>query len=465
MKSPPEESPPSIKRRLLWLLLASLGTVMAINIWVNFLTADRPIHAAFDHALYDDAYAVSAHIETGPDGIRCDIPPGAEQALRTDPDDVVFFLVVGPRGEYLCGDRDLPVPPVASAEPGGTFDALYRGEPVRGVSQEHATPLGTVTIHVAQTLRARHRLGIEVASGLLISNGLLMLIALAFVYLGVGRGLRPLLRVSADIDARRPDRLDPISTAGLPAELLPLALAVNHLLQVLRDSSVAQRVFLAEAAHQLRTPLTGLQGQLELLADETLSQGQRGRVLDLLDATRRLAHLSERLLALARSDARANPVKDMARIDLAEIVADCVAPSLDRALAKQIDIGFETEAAPVVGSAWMLREMASNLIDNAITYTPEGGRITVRTGLADGRALLEVEDNGPGIPAAERERVFERFFRGSGASASGCGLGLAIVKEIADAHGAAVSVGSADGGRGTLVRATFPPPAAPTTNA
>jgi two-component system sensor histidine kinase TctE len=318
-----------------------------------------------------------------------------------------------------------------------------------------------VTIHVAQTLRARHRLGIEVASGLLISNGLLMLIALAIVYLGVGRGLRPLLRVSAEIDARRPDRLDPVSSAGLPAELLPLTRALNHLLQVLRDSSVAQRVFLAEAAHQLRTPLTGLQGQLELLADEPLSQGQRGRVLDLLDATRRLAHLSERLLALARSDARANPVKDMARIDLAEIVVDCVAPFLDRALAKQIDIGIESEPAPLVGSAWMLREMANNLIDNAINYTPDGGRITVRTGVYDGRPVIEVEDNGPGIPEAERDRVFERFFRGAEASPVGCGLGLAIVKEIADVHHAAISVGEPPGGQGTLVRVSFPlaPPA------
>ncbi len=456
MNPRPEPAPQSIRSRLLWLLLASLGALMAVNVWFNFLTADRPIHAAFDHALFDDAFAIAAHVHAGPGGIGCDVPIGAEQTLRTDPDDIVYFLVLGPRGEPLCGDDDLPVPAAATPQ-GGTFDAQYRGEAIRGVSMQHATSNGMVTVHVAQTVRARQRLGLEVASALLVTNGVLMIATLLVVFLGVGRGLRPLMRVSADIDARRPDRLDSISSAGLPAELLPLARALNHLLQVLRDSSVAQRVFLAEAAHQLRTPLTGLQGQLELLAEEPLSQEQRGRVLDLLDATRRLAHLSERLLALARSDAKANPVKDMARIDLAEIVADCAAPFLDRALTRQIDIGFETEPAPLVGSAWMLREMAVNLIDNAINYTPEGGHITVRTGTGGEGAVLEVEDSGPGIAPAERERVFERFFRGAAAAPGGCGLGLAIVKEIADVHHAAISVGEPPGGQGTLVRVSFPP--------
>jgi two-component system sensor histidine kinase TctE len=461
MRSPAERAAPSIRRRLLWVLLASLGTVMAINVWVDFVTADRPIHAVFDHALLTDAYAVSSHLRAEAGGVRCDIPPGAEHVLRPDPDDAVHFVVLGPRGEYLCGDRDLPVPALGTVPGPATFDAHYRGEPIRGLSHDYEMAQGKATIHVAHTMRARHRIGIEVATALLISNGVFMAVTLLVVLIGVGRGLQPLSRLSAEIGAGRPDMLDPVSEAKLPAELLPVVRALNHLLQVLRDSSTAQRNFLADAAHQLRTPLTGLQGQLELLADEPLSAGQRGRVLELLEATRRLAHLAERLLALARSDAKANPVTDKARIDLAQVVSDCAGPFLDRAIAKHIDIGFEAEPAPIVGSPWMVREMANNLIDNAMNYTADGGRITVRSAVRDRRAVLEVEDDGPGIPPAERERVFERFFRGAGASGEGCGLGLAIVRQIADAHGAAVSIADPPAGKGTLVRVAFPLAASP----
>lgn len=452
----PDLSSFSIRRWLLWVLSASLTVVMVVNGWLHFMTIDEPIGAAFDHALLDDAYAVSAYVRTTPRGVAFELPPGAENLLRTDPDDAFYFLVVGPRGEYVAGDRDLPIAAAnAAATQGEVFEAEYRGETVRGVRYSHVTALGEVSVYVAQTLRARRAIEAEAAAGLLISKALMIGMTLLIVYVVVGLGLRSLLRLSREIEARGSDMLTPISQGGLPAELLPLVRALNRLLSVIDSSTRAQRRFLADASHQLRTPLAGLQGQLELLSHEDLPEAVRARILELHQATRRLTHLSNRLLALGRSDAMADPSMSMESVELSQVVEECASIFLDRALAKEIDLGFEAESATVVGSPWMVREMASNLIDNAIAYTPRGGRITVRSRVLAGHATLEVEDDGPGIPVGERKRVFERFYRGRQDNGVGCGLGLAIVKQIADAHGAEVSILDPESGQGTLFRVRF----------
>lgn len=450
----------SIRRWLLWALLASLGAAICINMWLQYLVADEPIHQAFDHALHDDAHAVAAYLRTDPGGVRLELPPGAEQVLRTDPDDIFYFLALGPRGEYLGGEGGLQALVDAGAWKGEQFQGRYRGEAIRGISHIHDTGMGTVTILVAETQRARGRVNRELALAILASNGLLLVITLALAYAVVGRGLRPLLRLSREIDARGSETLAPVSEQGLPQELQPLARALNRLLSVIDSATRAQRRFLADASHQLRTPLAGLQGQLELLTHEELPPPVRTRVIELHEATGRLSHLSNRLLALGRSDTLANPAEQMETGDLAQVVEDCASVFLDRALRKEIDLGFEPEHAPVVGCPWMIRELASNLIDNAIAYTPRGGRITVRSAVEDECSVLEVEDNGPGIPPTERERVFERFYRGQ-AGGIGCGLGLAIVRQIADAHDAVVAVVDPPGGGGTLFRVRFPRAALP----
>jgi two-component system sensor histidine kinase TctE len=446
----------SIRRWLLWVLLPSLGGAIGVNVWLQYLMVDRPIHEAFDHALHDDAHAVAAHLRVDAQGLRFEMEPEAERVLRTDPEDFLFFLVRGPAGEYLGGERDLSVPPESIQGRALPFDATYRGEAVRGVTHVHPTALGQVTIHVAETKRARSRLDRELAWAIFLSNGLLLLITLGLAYAVVGAGLRPLLRLSRDIGARGTDMLTPVSHNGLPAELQPLVRALNRLLSVIDGSTRAQRPFLADASHQLRTPLAGLQGQLELLSHEDLPDAARERIVELHDAVRRLSHLSGRLLALGRSDALADPSMQMEPGDLADMVEACASIFLDRALAKNIDLGFEAESAPICGCPWMIREMVSNLIDNAIAYTAAGGRITVRSRVRDGGAVLEVEDNGRGIPAPERERVFERFYRGRDYDGIGCGLGLSIVRQIADAHDATVRILDPESGQGTLFRVRFP---------
>jgi two-component system sensor histidine kinase TctE len=230
---------------------------------------------------------------------------------------------------------------------------------------------------------------------------------------------------------------------------------LNRLLHLVRASSESQKRFLADAAHQLRTPLAGLQTHLEVIPLERIPEDIRPRLLFAQEAVRRLAHMAHQLLALARAEPSGNLVHSTQPIDLREIVEDAASAHLDRALAQDVDIGFEAESALIEGSIWLLREATDNLIDNALSYTPRGGRITVRCNSHAQSAYLEVEDNGPGIPEEEHRRVFERFYRMPGSPGTGCGLGLAIVKEIADLHNARVDIDTGGGGIGTCIRIVF----------
>ena len=457
MKPALEPTRRSIRRWLLWALLSALGFTVALDTWMEYTIVDRPVHLAFDHALQDDAHAIAGYLRADNGRLRLDLPAGAEQVLRTDPEDTLYFLVRGPHGEVLGGDPSLTVPPANEGAVDATFEAVYRGEPIRGVSAVHRTDLGPVSIHIAQTKHARSQLNRRLAAAILVSNVFLLAITLGLAYVVVGAGLRPLIRLSREIEARGADMLTPVSHEGLPVELQPVATAINKLLSVIDGATRAQRRFLADASHQLRTPLTGLQGQLDLLSHENLPEAAHDRIVALHHATRRLSHLASQLLALGHSDAMAAPRIKMESSDLADVVESSASVFLDRALEKDIDLGFEAANAPVVACPWMIREMTYNLIDNAIVYTQAGGRITVRSGVRNGgTAVLEVEDNGPGIPVADRQRVFERFFRGTQSDGVGCGLGLAIVKQIADAHGAQVSITDPDSGPGTLFRVRFP---------
>jgi len=230
---------------------------------------------------------------------------------------------------------------------------------------------------------------------------------------------------------------------------------MNSLMDDLRTAVVAQQVFLANAAHQLKTPLAGLQTQLELAAEE-IPVEYRNRIVNLRDATRRLGHLAHQLLALARSGPEANVSHERRRVDLGRLLEANASRWFDSALSRNIDLGFETESVMVDGSEWLLRELLANLIDNALQYTPHGGHVTARSGTdAAGQPYIEVEDSGPGIPEAERGRIFDRFYRPEGTLGAGTGLGLAIVKEVAERHDAMIDLANATPQGGTYVRVTF----------
>jgi two-component system sensor histidine kinase TctE len=291
-----------------------------------------------------------------------------------------------------------------------------------------------------------------------------VIFTLAVVYFAVRHALKPLDTLSRQFEQREPRDMTPMPLTDVPRETRPLVEAANGLMARLGESARAQQAFVSNTAHQLRTPLAGLQTQLELLLAE-VGPAEKPRAQALLQSTQRLGHLTHQLLALARSGPHALEAQPLQPMDLPALLEDVASDCVDPALARDIDLGFEPSPATILGSPWMLRELLLNLVHNAIAYTPQGGAVTVSCGMtAQGGAQLVVEDTGPGIPAEDRPRVFERFYRAAPSDHPGTGLGLAIVKEIADRHGATISLSAAASGQGTRVEVRFAPrdiPSAP----
>jgi two-component system sensor histidine kinase TctE len=282
---------------------------------------------------------------------------------------------------------------------------------------------------------------------------LIAIATLVIVWFGVKRGLRPLARLSDEIKARSAGDLRPIDAAGAPEETRPLVGALNGLLEEVSAASHKQQRFLADAAHQLRTPLAGLRAHTELALAQPIPEACRAQLEQVHRATIRTARLANQLLALARAEPGARSITS--KVDLKGIAGGEADDWVRQSLTRDIDLGFELEAAAVDGDAFLLREALSNLVHNAIEYSHRGGRVTVRTGRRNGHAFLEVEDDGPGIAPQERARVLERFYRVPGTPGTGSGLGLAIVREIAASHAASMVVDDGAAG-GCRVEITFP---------
>lgn len=458
MKLPlPEPTRQTLRRRLLVFLLLPLAALLVLGLPFDYRLAVSPAHEAYDYALSESAYELAMRVVVRDGVLRVDLPPDVESLMRADRTDQEFLAVYGPRGRLLAGDADL-LPDMMLPESGlRVSDATLRGVRIRKATYRKVTSLGDVTVVFAETLRKRKHAGSRILAAMVLPNVLLVLATLVLVYFGVRRGLAPLNRLGHEIANRPAHDTSPIPKRDTPGEAEPLINAMNGLIADLRAAAAGQQIFLANAAHQLKTPLSGLQTQLELALQE-LPEEHHSRVVRLHDATVRLGHLTHQLLALARSGPEANIGNERRRIDLADLLRASASSWFDAALAKGIDLGFEPEPALVEGSEWLLRELLANLINNAIQYTPRGGAVTARSGIGeDGRPFVEVEDNGPGIPQYAHERIFERFYRLADGSSTGTGLGLAIVKEVADRHDATISLQSSSEKGGTCIRVSFVP--------
>jgi two-component system sensor histidine kinase TctE len=289
-------------------------------------------------------------------------------------------------------------------------------------------------------------------------QALLAVLTLVIVWFGVARGLAPLYRLSDEIRKRSARDLRPIEPAQAPEETKALIEALNQLLIQVDELHRNQQRFLANAAHQLRTPLAGLQAHAELALAQPLPPEARTELEHVHSATVRTARLANQLLALARAEPGGH-AEPRSSVDLKRLVEDAADEWVHQAMVRDLDLGFELQPATVQGDVFLLREALGNLVHNAIEYVQGGGRITVRTGVRKGEPFVEVEDDGPGIPSAERARVLERFYRLPGTSGTGSGLGLAIVREIATAHGASLGIGDGAAGsaaaRGCTVEIKF----------
>jgi two-component system sensor histidine kinase TctE len=356
----------------------------------------------------------------------------------------------------IAGYADLPLPvqpvPLLLSR---FYDADFRGEKLRLVAI-HQPILGagavSAIIVVGETLAARRHMARELWIRGLLQQTLLMVIVAVCAWFGLQRGLRPLLRLREEVLERKPEELKPFSGQGLQAELQPLVAALNQYMARLSDQIAAQRRFIANAAHQLRTPLTILATQAAY-ASRSENLAEKDEALEAIHGNARgMARLANQLLTLSRVEP-GSQLRRSEAVDLVAVARKALESQVAQALAKRMDLGFDphVETATVLGDPVLLQELVVNLVDNALRYTPEGGVVTVGIEPADSRWLLTVRDNGPGIPAAERERVFERFYRVLGGDTEGSGLGLAIVREIVDGSGGRIRLEDAGEDGGLLV--------------
>ena len=448
----------SLRAHLLRMLLPPIAALLVLGALVAYYPSIEPATAAYDQGLIDVGISLGSYIRAAGTGYRLELPAAVDQVLRRDSFDTVYYRVLGPGGEVIAGDDGLPEPASGSSAVVVAYDTAYNGQSVRAVAVPAQCGLESCRVLVAETLVKRTRMARDILFSTLLPEMLIAFATITIVWFGVKRGLGPLARLSEDIKARSPGDLRPIDPAGTPEETRPLVSALNGLLEELSQASRNQQRFLANAAHQLRTPLAGLQAHTELTLAKALPAEVRAELEQVHQATIRTARLANQLLALARAEpgARGNAA-ELNLKTLAEGEADAW---VHQALARDVDLGFELDWAPVQGDAFLLREALANLVHNAIEYSQRGGRVTVRTGRHGVESYIEVEDDGPGIPPAERERVLERFYRVPGTSGTGSGLGLAIVREIAVGHGATISItdgtGAASGTKGCRVAITFP---------
>jgi two-component system sensor histidine kinase TctE len=465
--APPDELEPdsaphprSLFGEILDWMLAPLLLLWPMSIAVTYLVAKSIANGPFDRALEADAYVLARQIQPINGVAELRLPDATRDFLRADNVDSVFFQVLGTRGELVSGDRDMPLPHDDDRPQPGLVefrDDVLRGNDIRvayttvdmpTLAASAATPgraaVQPVLVQVAETLDKRSQLANDIIKGVILPQFVILPLAIVLVWFGLSRGLAPLHALQSNIRARRPDDLSPLEAGRAPPEIAPLVASFNDLLTRLAQNMELQKRFIADAAHQMKTPLAGLRMQAELALRQDAPAEVHRSLEQIATSSEHAARLVTQLLALARAENRASG-QVFSRVELTDLARFAVRDWVQPALAKQMDIGYEEPAYPVEveGNTVMLREMLSNLIDNAIRYTPAGGRITVRvrTDETNSRVVyLEVEDTGLGIPPAERERVVERFYRILGREGDGSGLGLAIVREIASMHGGTLDI-------------------------
>jgi len=487
---------PSIRLRLLkWLI----GPILVLNLAggaLIYALAWIPAQHAFDQNLGDAAAGLGARLRMGEGGLQLDLPARAEQVLRSDGDDAVFFSVRSAQGALIAGDADLApgprkrtaawdatmsgeavrvatltvaVPPPAiqpaasavagaSARPDGLAPAAASGGAARVEGGPQALPeagAAEATVTVAKTVRKRTQARQAIVRALVLLETLFALAAAGLIWFSVSSGLRPLNRVRAMLAARSADDLSPLPPSEVPYELEPVAQALNGLLDRIQGGARAQQDFLANVAHQLRTPLAGLRTQLDVLARRHADPDTAHTLAMMQSSTDRMIRQTNQLLALARAEPSHFEKTRLEPLQLDQLLGDTVQHFVHQAARKQIDLGFELEPAAVRADPFLLRDLVDNLIDNAIRYTPENGTVTVACRQTGAGAVLTVEDSGPGIPPARREAVFSRFVRLDDKT-TGSGLGLAIVRDIAHAHGASVAIDTPASGQGALFTVQFP---------
>jgi two-component system, OmpR family, sensor histidine kinase TctE len=452
----------SLRRQLLGWLLLPLLPLGAMDAWFSYRNATDTATEIFDRMLLGSARIIGEQVQVE-DGVpRSYVPPAALELFESSYRDRVYYRIQDAGGRLLLGYPELPLPPrTLLSEEVVHFDATFRAAPLRAVA--FAQPIfgapahNPVLIEVGLTLNGARQLAFAIWSRTVTRHFLLALLLVGLVFLGLRRGLAPLVALSEQVRRRRPGSLEPLASAAMTAELQPLVQSINDYVRRLDEHMSAHSRFIANASHQLRTPLTVLNTQVAFglrsadaaEKDEALRGIQQGLYHGI--------RVVNQLLAYSVAEAQRSHFSGQVT-NLTDTVREALEALAAFAQSRRIDLGCDMPpVAPVAAEAAMLRELVINLVDNALRYTPVGGTVTVTVASDREATSLVVEDNGPGIPAEERENVFERFYRIHNEVSDGCGLGLAIVREVATAMRAKVSLSDPATGCGLVAKVEFAP--------
>ena len=473
---------PRLRRQLLTWLLGPLVLLLVLDSGAAWWNAQRLSNLAYDRALQEIGREIALHVRPRDGQWRLDLPLDASKVLLSDTEDRLFFRVLAPDGAPLGGNAQLPPPRPPRAGRPGFYRDQVGNEAVRMMVARLPVSIGTgsagggfsgtaaganaapplVLVQVAETLNKRHRLAWEAMGSVVLPQLLLIVMATAVVWFGVARGLQPLQRLRSAVSDRSHLDLSPIPTDDVPGEVRPLVDEVNELLARLGRTFDFQNRFVADAAHQLKTPVSGLKAQIELALRETDPERVRHSLAQLYISADRLSRLVRQLLSLARNEPGALDSMQLQPLDLNAFALEVSMDWVPEALKRHIDLGFEGHGHPLMIDADRdrLRELINNLIDNAIRYSQANGRVTVRLApeagdAGAGHCRLSISDDGPSIPVEERARIFERFHRLLGTQEDGSGLGLAIVSEIATLHRARITLEEDTDGVGNTFSVIF----------
>ncbi|EJJ25554.1 sensor histidine kinase [Rhizobium sp. CF142] len=440
---------------LCWVLFTLFGAI-AFNLYDSFWTADATAKLVTDRTLLASARVIAEAVQVDEGGnAQVDVPPAALEMFDTGFGDRVFYQVTTAWGSLISGFPDVPLPVVQRVGE----DRTFHGAGVRIMMLEHPVvglPAdGAISVTVAVTHNSQYAMRRQLWFSDFSKQFILVFVASLVTILGLQWGLAPALRLRDAVRERGRNRLDPLPPEMVQTEFRPLVHALNDHMERVQNQMAAQRRFVSNAAHQLRTPLALISTQASVAAREKDADRRDEALVALRTSTRQISRLASQLLTLSRAEPGSRRPRSDAT-DLSKAAREILEAHAEEALKCNIDVGLEADGPVVVeGDGTMLREMLVNLIDNAIRYTRENGRITVTVRQADGYAIVTVEDNGPGIPQGEREQVFERFYRIIGTEAEGSGLGLSIVREVVDGTGGGVSLDEAEGG-GLVVTVRLP---------
>lgn len=478
----------TLRNRLLVLLVLPMCVLVMVGSWWGYRSAETAA-GQHDQRLLRLLPELANSVLAGP--ITPDVEPlmaftvGMEEFLRNR-SGITGYAVADLEGNVLAGDPWISV--IVPTTPAAEFHSQeFGGITYRVAVQRQSTAgAGEMVVALADGSDVRQQWRMQLLTHVLVPNMLLVIVAAFLIYWSVRKAFQPLLDLAQAVESRSPRDLSPIDAQTSPAEVRPLVHSLNRLFSLVQAQTEAQRHFVADAAHQLRTPLAALQAQVEAWSlmskpkvrsleavgadareEHPQAPAQPGlwiaseQIDKLRNAARRTSQLAHQLLALSRADARQMDSQQHERVDLKDLCESLLETFWESAAAKNIDLGLDVAPVHVSGQAWMLRELLSNLVDNAIKYTPQGGQVTVRCGLQSfdagpARAFLQVEDDGPGVPDGEHARILQRFYRLPGTVGEGSGLGLAIAHEIAQGHHAHLSLAPAKGQHGLLVTLLFP---------